>query len=155
MCLLSESTVAFGPSLLQHGEDSSAKHNRRASLQVKKVETIDFGRRSKPVYFYQKLLLWKNAIWISVIVTGSRAGTGVYSTGTRSVIYVPPNSDLKPKPCGEPARCDHLVLWCMRKCNSGIQQLWDRTYHSVLWRVRDCIGDGRAGPGIKMSNEML
>ena len=30
MCLLSESTVAFGPSLLQHGEDSSAKHNRRA-----------------------------------------------------------------------------------------------------------------------------
>ena len=35
MCLLSESAVAFGPSLLQHGEDSSVKHNRRASLQVK------------------------------------------------------------------------------------------------------------------------
>ena len=102
-----------------------------------------------------KLLLWKNAIWISVIVTGSRAGTGVYSTGTRSVIYVPSNSDLEPKPCGESVRCDYLVLWCMRKCNSGIQQLWDRTYHSVLWRVRDCIGDGRAGPCIKsMSNEM-
>ena len=58
MCLLSESAVAFGPSLLQHGEDSSAKHNRRASLQVKGPKQSMLAARgsqnrcSKPVYFY-------------------------------------------------------------------------------------------------------